>query len=100
MLAPSIVLGLGVTVAALFAIRSGFSSILGTIIIVLSLLIAGVLGVVGIGLSSELPGIDTEEDERLKTLRAAQRAMIEEMDEMIEILGEIRDTLKSTGESD
>lgn len=98
LLLPSIVIGIGVTVAALYAMDNGLNDILGTIIVVISLLVAGTLGVVGMGIASALPQLDTEEDAAARTLRASQRAMIEEMDEIVELLGQIRDTLKNAGE--
>lgn len=100
MLVPSVVIGTGVTVAALYAMQEGFNDILGTIVIVVALLISGVLGVVGMGLSSELPGMGRGEDETIRTLRASHRALLEEMDEMIDLLTDIRNTLSHAGEEE
>ena len=98
MLVPSVLIGVCVPVAALYAMLVSLNDIVGTIIIVLSLLIAGVLGVVGMGISTALPSLDSGGDETAKTLRASQRAMLEEMDELVDLLGQIRDTLKNTGD--
>ncbi len=98
MLVPSALIGLGLPVAVLFAIVSGMDALLGTIVIVISLLVAGALGVVGLGVTTALPGTGGGEDETARTLRASQRAMIEEMDELVDLLSQIRDTLRSTGD--
>lgn len=100
LLAPSIVIGLGVTVAVLYAMANGLNDILGTIVMVVSLLIALALGVVGMGVSYAMPDAGREEDLALKMLRASQRAMVEELDEVVTLLGEIRNALRNTGGED
>lgn len=70
-------------------------------LIVLSLIGAGILGVVGFTLIFEwgapirTPKSDRLLAEKLRIMRARQRALLEELDEIVELLREIRDILKS-----
>ncbi len=98
MLVPSIAIGVGVPVAVLFTIGHGLDALLGTIVIVFSLLVAGALGIVGMGISTAVTDMSAGDDQTVKTLRASQRAMLEEMDQVVELLENIRDTLRSAGD--
>ena len=69
-------------------------------LIVLSLIGAGILGVVGFAIVLESEPIKTPKSDRLlaeklRIMRARQRALLEELDEIVELLREIRDILKS-----
>ncbi len=91
---PSIAMSVVVPGLALYFMMRGLDLIAGTVIIVFALIGATVLGVVGIGVSyGSGHNSYAEELESLKTLRASQRAMLEEMDELVDVLGHIRNTL-------
>lgn len=69
----------------------------------LALIAAGVIGVVGLGSSFVLFEKEAEKTEvskppSLVAYRARQRAMLEELDEAVELLREIRDILRKAGE--
>ncbi len=98
MLVPSIAIGVAVPVAVLFTIGHGLDALLGAIVIVFSLLVAGALGIVGLGISATDTDVPAGDDQTVKTLRASQRAMLEEMDQVVELLENIRDTLRSAGD--
>lgn len=98
MLVPSIAIGVAVPVAVLFTIGHGLDALLGAIVIVFSLLVAGALGVVGLGISTAVPDTSTGDDQTVVTLRASQKAMLEEMDEVVELLESISETLRSAGD--
>jgi hypothetical protein len=99
-----ILLGFGVPVICIYSsVQYGFNSILAGIIAIFALIVTGVLVIVamGIGLGqSEImrDAIAPEEKERLNALRADQRATLEELDDIVAILKEIRDVLKTAQE--
>jgi len=97
-----ILLGFGVpTVSIYFSVFHGFNFIIAGLIAMLAMIVAGILVVVGIALGhEELPSekIKPSEREKLNLLRAHQRATLEELDDVIDILKEIRDLLKATQE--
>jgi hypothetical protein len=93
-----IAIGFGVPVASIyFSVYHGFNWLIAGIIGFFALIVAGVLGVVGMAISTEeIPeGISTSEREKLTMMRAYQRATLEELDDIIVILKEIRDILKA-----
>lgn len=81
------------------------NEIVGLIAIIASIIVAGILGFFGmvffvaIGETSYKWRRPKEFiEDRINIYRARQRAMLEELDEITEILKEIRDVLKSVGE--
>lgn len=80
-----------------FSVYHGFNWLIAGIIGVFALIVAGFLGVIGMAISSEeIPeDMSTSEREKLNMLRAHQRATLEELDDIIAILKEIRDILKA-----
>jgi len=98
-----IAIGFGIPALTLyFTVYHGFDSLIAGIIIFIALLGACALGVVGIAISSEEleydAGLSSSEKEKLNMLRAHQRATLEEMDDIVKLLKEIRDILKTVGE--
>jgi NADH:ubiquinone oxidoreductase subunit K len=99
-----ILLGFGVPAISIYSsVRYDFSSIVAGIIAVFALVVAAALAVVGMGLSWELNdmtsnAITPEEKEKLNLMRADQRATLEELDDVVAILREIRDVLKTAQE--
>lgn len=102
------VIGLGIFVPYFITmqITAGvLNEIIGLIAIIASVIVAGVLGFFGmiffIALSeSSYKWRKPKEliENRINVYRARQRAMLEELDEIADILKEIRDVLKSVGE--
>ncbi|MBX8635531.1 MAG: hypothetical protein KIS30_07450 [Thermoplasmata archaeon] len=91
---PSIAMTVAVPALAFYFMTRGLDIIAGTVIIVFAIIGAIVLGVVGIGVSSEVEHSSYQEElESLKILRASHRAMLEEMDELVSMLGHIKNTL-------
>jgi hypothetical protein len=93
-----VAIGFGVPVASIyFSVYHGFNWLIAGVIGIFALIVAGVLGVVGMAISSEeIPeDISSSEREKLNMLRAYQRATLEELDDVIAILREIRDVLKA-----
>jgi hypothetical protein len=79
----------------------GFNFIVAGIIALLALIVAGILAIIGIAIGSEeVPSetIKPSEREKLNLFRAHQRATLEELDDIIEVLKEIKDVLKSAQE--
>ncbi|MDH7563477.1 MAG: hypothetical protein QHH24_01135 [Candidatus Bathyarchaeota archaeon] len=97
-----LLLGFCIPVLSIYAtIQYGFSYIATALICLLALIVAGVLAATGLALSSEeihFEGAKPAEEEKVNLLRAHQRATLEEMDEMVSILKEIRDILKAAHE--
>lgn len=95
-------LGFGVPIACIyFSVFYGFNYVVAGIIAFIALIVAGILVIVGIALGHEEMPYETikpSEREKLNFLRAHQRAILEELDDIIDILKEIRDTLKATQE--
>lgn len=86
-----------VPVAAIYATTHGLNIILAAIVVIAGLGSAVALGVVGMGVG--FASGDDHDRERLRILRASNRAMIEEMDEMVKLLSEVRDYLVKGGSS-
>ncbi|MBX8631350.1 MAG: hypothetical protein KIY12_05840 [Thermoplasmata archaeon] len=93
---PSVVMAIAVPALTLYYVAHGLELIAGTVIIVFGIIGATVLGIVGIGVSSEIHFTDTNtESQSLHILRSAERTMLEEFDDIISLLDEIKDTLSS-----
>jgi len=97
-----IALGLGVpAVCVYFSVYFGFNWIVAGVLAAIALIVAGAVGVVGIvlgPLGQSFEGLSFSEREKLNAMRAHQRATLEELDDIIGILTEIRDLLKTTEE--
>jgi ABC-type protease/lipase transport system fused ATPase/permease subunit len=97
-----ILIGFGVpTVCIYFSVFYGFHFIVAGIIAALALIVAGVLAILGMTIGNEeVPSesIKPSEREKLNLLRAHQRATLEELDDLVDVLKEIRDVLKATQE--
>jgi uncharacterized membrane protein YdjX (TVP38/TMEM64 family) len=98
-------IGAGVPIAAIyFMVNYGFDTVAGTLISITAVVVGGGLAFFLIIFVFEekggklISGIDESERERLNILRAETRAMLEEFDEMIGILSEIKDILKEVGD--
>jgi len=77
------------------------SEIVGIIIILITVGAAFLISAVSVGLYSEIKESEdytTEVREWITIYRARQRALLEELDEIVQLLREIRDVLKSVGE--
>ncbi len=97
-----ILLGFGVpAISICSSVFYGFNVIVAGLVAIFALIVAGVLVIVGLAMGSEeLPSakIKPSEMEKLNFMRAHQRATLEELDEIIVILREIRDVLKAAQE--
>lgn len=105
-----VVLGLGVyiPVKALEAFwRGSPNAWVGLIFAFFSLIGAGIVGITGFAIAGDLiehlssEGAregDIRAREEMRAYRARQRAMLEELDEMVDLLREIRDLLRAAGE--
>jgi len=97
-----ILIGFGVpTICIYFSVFHNFNVIVAGLIALLALIVAGVLAVLGIAIGSEeIPSETIKPSERgkLNLLRAHQRATLEELDDVIDVLKEIRDLLKAAHE--
>ncbi|MCD6263039.1 hypothetical protein J7L60_01330 [Candidatus Bathyarchaeota archaeon] len=95
-----IAIGLGVPALCFYCtVYHAFNYVAAAIIAIVALLAAGGIGVVGIvlgPLGQESTG--DSERRRLEMMRAHQRATLEELDEIIGVLEEIRDVLKEVEE--
>ena len=86
-----------------FAAAGVLEGWIAALLAALALVAAGVIGVVGLGTSFVLFEEEAERAEvskppSLVAYRARQRAMLEELDEAVELLREIRDILQRAGE--
>jgi hypothetical protein len=97
-----IAIGLGVPAACLYAsVYYGFSAVIAAVVSGIALFAALGIGAMGVIMG---PLGDTGDDmsrmdrERLRAFRAHQRTTLEELDDIISVLGEIRDVLKSVEE--
>jgi hypothetical protein len=94
-------LGLLVPLAVVFYMAHGLEVIAGVFVILISVIGGVSAGVVGMGLHFAGPFADNDavddSEEKLRVLRTSHRALLEEMDEELSILKEIRDSLKGTG---
>ncbi len=97
-----IAIGLGVPGACVYAaIFYGFNNVIAAIVAIAGIIIAGSIAVVGMVLGPLGQVFDepsSAERERLRSMRAHQRATLEELDDIISVLGEIRDALKAVEE--
>ncbi|PMP74088.1 MAG: hypothetical protein C0180_05045 [Aciduliprofundum sp.] len=95
-LLPSILMGTIIPLASLYMVTMGFNPIAATIIIVFSIVVAGVIAVVGggLGFASTTPKIFDDDKEELNILRATVRAMVDETDRINSLLEQIRDVLR------
>ena len=94
----TISIGLGVPIVCLyFVVNYGFHYWMAGAIAFVAVLIGGAIMIVGIttGPLGEMDNSGEIDRERLRVLRNQQKASLEEMDEMIVVLAEIRDALKS-----
>lgn len=89
-------IGVVVPIAALQGMQQGLNVAVGLIVIVAAILGAVTLGIVSMGISVAKPFVEgsPDDEERLKVLRASHRALLEEMDDEISLLKEIRDSLR------
>lgn len=90
---PSIAIGFGVPAVSIYYLEPFTATIISGI----AVFFAFILGVVCVadGIKHIPLEIDKIEREQLKLLRAHQRVTLEEFDDIIAILKEIRDNLKS-----
>lgn len=98
-----VAIGFGVPIACIyFSVYHEFNVVLAGIITIVALVIAGGIGFFGIvtGPLGELgsEGVSASEREKLNMMRAHQRATLEEMDDIIAVLRDIRDVLKTAEE--
>jgi len=97
-----IAIGLGVpALCVYYSVYSGFNYIVAGIISGIAILMAGALGVVGVilgPLGQSFEGPSLSEREKLNAMRAHQRVTLEELDDIIVVLTEIRDALKTAEE--
>lgn len=95
-----VAIGLGVPALCFYyTVYHAFNYVAAAIIAIVALLAAGSIGIVGIvlgPLGQEAAG--DSERRRLEMMRAHQRATLEEFDEIIAVLEEIRDVLKEVEE--
>ncbi len=97
----AVVMGAIVPIITIYYMAQGLEVIAGVIVILFSLTGGVVLGVVSMGIGFAAPfagdSAAAEAEERLKVLRASHRALLEELDDEVAILKEIRDNLKNAG---
>jgi len=98
----TIAIGLGVPALCLYvSVFYGFSYIVAGIIAVVGLIFAGAIGFFGIisgPLGERSEGLSASERQKLSMMRAHQRATLEELDDLVSILEEIRDVLRAVEE--
>jgi len=98
----AIAVGFGVPAVCVYStIYYGFNFIMAGILAAIALLTAGAITVVGIvlgPLAQSFEGPSISEREKLGAMRAHQRATLEELDDIIDVLKEIRDALKAAEE--
>jgi hypothetical protein len=100
-----ILIGFGVPAICVYSsVKYGFNSILAGIVAIFALIVAGILAALGLIFGYTQHGDDvssaitSDEKEKLNLLRADQRATLEELDDVVTILKEIRDILKTAQE--
>ncbi len=98
-----VALGFGTpAVCVYYSVYYGFNSIIAGLVSIASIIMAGGIGFFGIVQgplgSMSFEGLSESDKRKLDLMRAHQRATLEELDEMVELLREIRDLLKTTGE--
>jgi hypothetical protein len=98
----TIAIGLGVPAACLYAtVFYGFNSVTAAIVAIAGIIIGGGIGAIGIilgPLGQTFDDTSRADRERMRAMRAHQRATLEELDDVIAVLGEIRDVLKAVEE--
>ncbi|HXX87412.1 MAG TPA: hypothetical protein VEH86_03080 [Candidatus Acidoferrum sp.] len=97
-----ILIGFGVPAICVYSsVNYGFNSILAGIVAIFALIIAGILAALGVIFgfvqhdANVSSAITSEDKEKLNLLRADQRATLEELDDIVTILKEIREVLKT-----
>ncbi|MCD6154928.1 MAG: hypothetical protein J7J22_04070 [Candidatus Verstraetearchaeota archaeon] len=99
-----IMIGFGVpAISIYYSVKYNFNSIVAVVISIFALIGGGVLGVLAIeqNLFEDYSiGLKTSTLDKLNLLRAHQRATLEELDDIIDVLKEIRDVLKEASEID
>jgi len=103
-----VALGFGLPYVALnYMVFHGLSPWIGVPLAIFGMLGAGLAIIIGLGMMGEIQFSSWSEKERIQlrllsekinAYRARQRAMLEELDEMVTILREIRDVLKMASE--
>jgi len=97
-----IAIGLGVpAICIYYTVHFGFNWIMAGVLAAIALIVAGAVGVVGVvlgPLGQSFEGPSFSEREKLNAMRAHQRATLEELDDIIGILTEIRSLLKTAEE--
>ncbi len=97
-----IAIGLGVPIATFyFMVEYHFNEIIAGIVCFIAIGSAFIIAVIGVGegIFTVMPDTSSKiEREKLTMLRAHQRAMLEELDDIADILREIRDVLKEAQE--
>lgn len=87
--------------AVVYYMAHGLNVFAGVLVILISVIAGAAVGVVGMALHFARPFADNvqveETEETLRVLRASHQALLEEMDDTIVILREIRDDLKGAG---
>ena len=98
----SVFMGMVVPVACIYAvINYGFNNFTAAVIAIAAIILAGGIAIVGIvlgPLGHSDDGMSRAERDSLRAMRAHQKATLEELDDIIEVLGDIRDILKSVEE--
>lgn len=98
----TIAIGLGVPAVCLYAtVFYGFNSVTAAIVAITGIIIGGGIGAIGIilgPLGQTFDDTSRADRERMRAMRAHQRATLEELDDVIAVLGEIRDVLKTVEE--
>lgn len=96
-------LGFGTPVACVyFSVYHSFNWIGATLLSLAAIIMAGTMGFFGIVTGplgkEEIESLSQSEKKKLELMKAHQRATLEDLDDIIEILKDIRDLLKTAGE--
>ena len=98
----AIAIGLGVPGICLYAsLFYGFNYVAAAIVAFMAVLVGGVIVIVGVTngpLGKTFDDSGRIDRHKLRGLRENQRATLEELDDIVDVLGEIRDILKSVEE--
>jgi hypothetical protein len=98
----AIAIGLGVPGICLYAsLFYGFNYVAAAIVALMAVLVGGGIVIVGVTtgpLGKTFDDSGRIERHKLRVLRENQRATLEELDDIVDVLGEIRDILKSVEE--
>ncbi|UCH57879.1 MAG: hypothetical protein JSV18_02965 [Candidatus Bathyarchaeota archaeon] len=98
----AIAIGMGVPGISLYAsLFYGFNYIAAAFIAVMAVLVGGVIIIIAViegPLGTVFDDSGKYERQRLRALRENQKATLEEFDDIVSILGEIRDLLRSVEE--